>query len=297
MQTTIDTVKLAFLAKPDARKPGVTVPAPVAYLRIRPGVKLNGPGGTPPNVAPAQKSGPPSPGGPPLKNSDRRILPGWKRAMDILIVMAFLPLITLVGLAVALIIKCGSPGPILFCQNRVGYRGRTFKFYKFRTMRVAAGENSHRQYTRELMNANVPMTKLDVWHDSRIVPFGGVLRACGLDELPQLINVLLGDMTIVGPRPCIPYEFDLYTPEQLRRFEAVPGLTGLWQVNGKNRTTFRRMIELDVEYLDRRSLWLDLKIIARTLPALWQQCLDAHARKSSSPPVAYDALAAAADHL
>src|SRR5215475_14659707 len=104
------------------------------------------------------------------------------------------------------------------------------------------------------------MVKLDAQSDPRLVPFGTVLRASGLDELPQLFNVLRGEMSIVGPRPCIPYEYELYQPAQRARFDAVPGLTGLWQVSGKNRTTFEEMVRLDIEYSQNLTLWSDLKI-------------------------------------
>ena len=126
------------------------------------------------------------------------------------------------------------------------------------------------------------MTKLDAKRDPRLIPLGAILRATGLDELPQILNVLRGDMSLVGPRPCIPYEYELFQPWQRQRTNAVPGLTGLWQVSGKNRTTFNEMIAYDIEYTKRRSLWLDLKIIARTLPALWEQCMDTQAAKSSN---------------
>jgi lipopolysaccharide/colanic/teichoic acid biosynthesis glycosyltransferase len=101
-----------------------------------------------------------------------------------------------------------------------------------------------------------------------------LLRASGLDELPQLINVLRGEMSVVGPRPCIRYEYELYEPWQRARFNAVPGLTGLWQVSGKNRTTFEEMVRLDIEYAQHRTLWMDLKIILKTLPAIWGQYCD-----------------------
>ena len=123
------------------------------------------------------------------------------------------------------------------------------------------------------------MTKLDARKDPRLVPLGSLLRVTGLDELPQIINVLRGEMSLVGPRPCIPYEYEAYQPWQRRRFDAVPGLTGLWQVSGKNRTTFNEMIRLDIAYSERLNLWLDLQIILKTLPALWQQCLDSRAQK------------------
>jgi lipopolysaccharide/colanic/teichoic acid biosynthesis glycosyltransferase len=194
--------------------------------------------------------------------------------LDFTIMVTLLPGLLLLGGVVALVLCCGSPGPVLFRQRRVGCRGREFTCYKFRTMRVDADTTSHRGHTTQLINSDAPMTKLDARRDPRLIPFGAALRATGLDELPQLINVLRGEMSIVGPRPCLPYEYDLYEPWQRRRLEAVPGLTGLWQVSGKNRTTFSQMVRLDIEYAERASLWLDLKILLMTLPALWRQCLD-----------------------
>jgi lipopolysaccharide/colanic/teichoic acid biosynthesis glycosyltransferase len=115
-----------------------------------------------------------------------------------------------------------------------------------------------------------------------MIPCGSLLRVTGLDELPQIINVLRGEMSLVGPRPCIPYECDAYEPWHWQRFHAVPGLTGLWQVSGKNRTTFDEMVRLDIEYSQRLSLWLDLKIIFKTIPALWGQYCDLRAAKSQA---------------
>jgi lipopolysaccharide/colanic/teichoic acid biosynthesis glycosyltransferase len=118
------------------------------------------------------------------------------------------------------------------------------------------------------------MQKMDGRRDPRLVPGGWFVRASGLDELPQIVNVLRGEMSLVGPRPCVAYEFDQYTTEQKQRCEALPGLTGLWQVSGKNRTTFETMIQLDISYKRQCSLWLDLKIIGLTIPALIGQVLD-----------------------
>jgi len=203
-----------------------------------------------------------------------RGLPAWKRTLDFIVILLFFPAVLFVGAVVALIVRCGSRGPVFFHQKRVGYKGREFTCYKFRTMKVNADTAKHRDHTRQLINSQAPMVKLDASRDPRLAPLGAFLRATGLDELPQLINVLKGEMSIVGPRPCIPYEYELYEPWQRRRFDAVPGLTGLWQVSGKNRTTFNQMIRLDIEYSERSSLWLDLKIILKTLPALWTQCAE-----------------------
>jgi lipopolysaccharide/colanic/teichoic acid biosynthesis glycosyltransferase len=201
-------------------------------------------------------------------------LPMWKRLLDLGVLLLLAPAVAATGMVVSLVIKLGSAGPVFFRQRRVGYKGSQFTCFKFRTMRANAEVASHREHTRRLMSESVPLTKLDAGRDPRLVPLGAGLRASGLDELPQLLNVLRGEMSIVGPRPCIPYEYELYQPAQRARFDSVPGLTGLWQVSGKNRTTFEEMIQLDVEYSKRLSLWLDLKIILKTLPALWVQCCD-----------------------
>jgi exopolysaccharide production protein ExoY len=206
-------------------------------------------------------------------------LPVWKRMLDLLFLLAMSPGLIILGAGVAVLVFCGSRGPVFFRQRRVGYKGREFTCYKFRTMREDAEVATHRDHFRQLMESDVPMTKLDARSDPRLVPMGAALRATGLDELPQLINIVRGEMSLVGPRPCIPYEYEHYQPWQRRRFDAVPGLTGLWQVSGKNRTTFNEMIRLDIEYSERKSLWLDLKIILKTLPALWQQCMDSRAQK------------------
>ena len=126
------------------------------------------------------------------------------------------------------------------------------------------------------------MTKLDNRGDSRLIPFGAILRASGLDELPQLINVLRGDMSIVGPRPCTPYESEEYQAWHRERFDSLPGLTGLWQVSGKNRTTFNEMMRLDIRYVRSKSLWMDFKIIVLTFPTLLQQIWESKKPKSGS---------------
>ena len=206
-------------------------------------------------------------------------VPLWKRVLDLALILMALPALVIVGGFVGLVILVGSRGPVLFRQRRVGHRGSEFVCYKFRTMHVNAETESHKGHTTQLIKSGGAMTKLDTTKDPRLIPLGKILRASGLDELPQFINVLRGEMSIVGPRPCIPYEFELYEPWQRRRFDAVPGLTGLWQVSGKNRTTFNQMINLDIEYSRRQSLWLDIKIILKTLPALWQQCQEARSLK------------------
>jgi lipopolysaccharide/colanic/teichoic acid biosynthesis glycosyltransferase len=208
-------------------------------------------------------------------------LPVWKRSLDISLCCLTLPLLALVTLGVAVLVRTTAPGPLFFRQERVGYLGRRFRLYKFRTMHVGADISGHQTHFEHLVSTQAPMLKLDATGDSRLIPGGWLLRATGLDELPQIINVLRGDMSVVGPRPCIPYEYESYGPEQRRRFQCTPGLTGLWQVSGKNRTTFDRMIELDVAYSSQRSLWLDLKIIALTPAAILSQLGDTHRARRS----------------
>jgi lipopolysaccharide/colanic/teichoic acid biosynthesis glycosyltransferase len=138
-------------------------------------------------------------------------------------------------------------------------------------MYVGADTKVHQTYFAELMGSPQPMTKLDSHGDTRLIPCGRVIRAAGLDELPQLINVVLGDMSIIGPRPCLPSEYVQYIPWQRARFNATPGLTGLWQVSGKNNTTFAEMIRLDIEYSNTLSPFRDGKILLMTLPAILTQ--------------------------
>lgn len=201
-------------------------------------------------------------------------LPNWKRALDFVALLATSPVWLPAGCLVALAVRMGSRGPLFFQQQRIGYRGRPFICFKFRTMQVNAEQTSHQQHFNHLVRSSAPMTKLDAADDRRMIPGGNWIRACGLDELPQLINIFRGEMSLVGPRPCIHYEYEMYEPEHRRRCDAPPGLTGLWQVSGKNRTTFAQMVELDVEYARRMNLWLDLSILLRTAPAILQQLGD-----------------------
>src|SRR5580704_8690162 len=174
------------------------------------------------------------------------IIPRWKRVLDIMLIILALPVVMPVMICIALIIRVVSEGPILFRQERIGYLGRRFMCFKFRTMVAGNDTSSHKGHLATLMSSNKPMEKMDTKGDPRIIPFGVPLRASGLDELPQLINVLRGDMSLVGPRPCVPYEYEEYQSWQKERFKTVPGLTGLWQVSGKNNTTFDEMIHLDL---------------------------------------------------
>ena len=168
-----------------------------------------------------------------MNNTENCPLPRWKRVLDIAVIVLALPVILPLAVLICIIIRTVSTGPILFQQERLGYRGRGFMCLKFRTMRCGAETVTHQGHLQQLMEADVPMTKMDVAGDSRIIPFGRWLRSSGLDELPQLLNVLKGEMSLVGPRPCLAYEAAKYLPWQRERFNAAPGLTGLWQVSGK----------------------------------------------------------------
>jgi len=218
-----------------------------------------------------------------MKNSESNCLPGWKRTLDMVAILMAVPFLLPLALVIGIIIRTVSTGPVLFKQERVGCRGRRFMCLKFRTMFCGAEPAAHQGHLQQLMNSDVPMTKMDARGDSRIIPFGKLLRSSGLDELPQLVNVLKGEMSLVGPRPCLPYEAEKYLAWQRERFDAAPGLTGLWQVSGKNRTTFTKMIQLDIEYSRTKNLLLDLKIIFRTIPALLVQMWDVRQLRKTLP--------------
>jgi lipopolysaccharide/colanic/teichoic acid biosynthesis glycosyltransferase len=218
--------------------------------------------------------------------ADNREIPPWKRALDITLVLLALPVLVPVMVFIAVLIALVSDGPVLFRQERVGYRGRRFRCFKFRTMVVGDNTAVHQGHLQQLMSSNRPMVKMDAQGDPRIIPCGVPLRSSGLDELPQIINVLRGDMSLVGPRPCVPYEYEKYLPWQKERFNTLPGLTGLWQVSGKNKTTFEEMIQLDIRYVRTKSLWLDLAIVFKTIPALVVQMIEVRRDRKSLVRVA-----------
>ena len=211
-------------------------------------------------------------------------VPLWKRLLDISCVLIALPIMLPLLVLIAVFIKVSSKGPVLFKQERVGLFGRRFIIFKFRTMIAGTDTTVHEAHVASLIESNGPMTKLDANGDTRLIPFGKVLRAAGLDELPQLFNVLRGEMSLVGPRPCLPSEYIKYLPWQRERFHTPPGLTGLWQVSGKNRTTFNQMIAFDIQYVRMRSLWVDLKIILKTIPALMVEVRNIQRPRSQITP-------------
>jgi lipopolysaccharide/colanic/teichoic acid biosynthesis glycosyltransferase len=209
-------------------------------------------------------------------------IPSWKRILDIACIILSMPFWLPIMIALAIWIKLASPGPIFFRQERVGHQRKRFMILKFRTMKVNVETQTHEHYLEQLIHANRPMTKLDSAGDPRIIPGGRILRATGLDELPQLFNVLRGEMSLVGPRPCTPHEFGRYQKWQQARVDAPPGLTGYWQVNGKNKTTFTEMIDMDIHYTKKMSLGLDLAIMVKTFPALLAQVIETRMRPRGS---------------
>ncbi len=197
--------------------------------------------------------------------NDSKVYLLLKRAIDIIGSFLGIVISLPIMLAVAILIKLEDPkGPILFSQERNGVYPKTFRMYKFRSMYVDAEER-----LQELMHLNEqsgPAFKIK--NDPRITKVGKFIRKTSLDELPQLLNILKGDMSIVGPRPAIPREVALYNEHQIQRLMVKPGLTCIWQVSGRNNIGFDDWVELDIEYIKTRNLWLDIKLILKTIPAL-----------------------------
>jgi len=195
-----------------------------------------------------------------------------KRLVDLVLagigLLVISPLLAVIWLAV----RRTSPGPAIFRQERLGLDKQPFTMYKFRSMTVGNSDAIHRAYVSQMLTTDGTAServnglfKLD--GDPRVTPLGAWLRKTSLDELPQLVNVVKGEMSLVGPRPVLAWEAELFKPEAMARFRTRPGLTGLWQVSGRNLLTMPQALALDVEYVRRQSLWLDLSILARTLPA------------------------------
>lgn len=200
-------------------------------------------------------------------------LPAWKRILDLVIGLTALVLLSPLMLIVAALIRTTSPGPVLFSQSRVGHGGRPFKMLKFRTMICALPtqqqeDRVQRQvYYSELIAGAQPDPDTGLFRtkqDPRVTKIGEFLRLLSIDELPQLVNVIRGEMSLVGPRPALQWEAEMLTADQRRRHAVPPGMTGLWQVSGRNRISSLDMIKIDLRYVERLSLWLDLWILART---------------------------------
>lgn len=207
------------------------------------------------------------------RNDTRRGARLFKRSIDIVGSLLLLAVFSPVLLVIALLVRSSSEGPILFRQRRIGQFGLAFTFLKFRSMYTNNDPRIHREYVASLIKGRAELKqtgegKAGVYkltNDPRVTPLGRFLRKTSLDELPQLFNVLTGNMSLVGPRPPVPYEYENYDTWHRRRvFEVKPGITGLWQVTGRSRTTFEEMVRLDLNYAKAWSIWLDLKILLRT---------------------------------
>jgi exopolysaccharide biosynthesis polyprenyl glycosylphosphotransferase len=209
----------------------------------------------------------------PLSNTARIA----KRGSDLIIAALALAVLSPLWLLIALLIKLDSRGPVFYKQERVGMDGRVFLFYKFRTMRAGTDDSKHREFQRRYISGQPDSNQGDdqrpaykLRADDRVTRLGQVLRRMSIDELPQLFNVLRGDMSVVGPRPPIPYEVESYELWHRKRLDMKPGITGLWQVSGRNRLPFDEMVRMDLYYIENWSLLLDVKIILQTLPVMWR---------------------------
>ena len=188
-----------------------------------------------------------------------------KRLMDIVLSAVGMLLLSPVYLAIAAAVKLSSPGPVFFVQTRVGRYGRYFKFYKFRSMRQDAEAQKAALMTRNESKDGVIFKMKD---DPRITKVGRFLRRTSLDELPQLWNVFIGDMSLVGPRPPVPSEVEKYTLEDRKRLDVIPGITCLWQINGRSEIPFNEQVRLDKEYILAPGIWKDVVILLKTIPAI-----------------------------
>jgi len=197
-----------------------------------------------------------------------------KRLFDIAFVLFIAPLVLLIGVIIALLIRLDSKGPIFFRQKRVGQNGEEFEMLKFRSMYPDSSDQRHRESIAKYMSGEkvnegtTTALSYKLVNDDRITRVGQIIRRLSLDELPQFWNVLRGEMTLVGPRPPVPYEVEQYSSHDWLRLSGKPGLTGTWQVYGRSRVTFHEMVEMDIDYLQHPSFWVDLKLIALTIPVI-----------------------------
>ena len=203
----------------------------------------------------------------------------FKRAFDLLATSLMLVVASPVMLVIALLIKQTSPGPVLFAQERLGKDGKPFRFYKFRSMEHNSDDAIHRQFVAMFIggeddgftDTNPGDHVFKMKRDPRVTGIGAMLRRTSLDELPQLFNILMGEMSLVGPRPPIAYEIENYQPWHMERLKAVPGLTGLWQVSGRSTVSFEEMVPLDIRYINNWSPWQDFRILLNTIPVVFQR--------------------------
>jgi undecaprenyl-phosphate galactose phosphotransferase len=192
-----------------------------------------------------------------------------KRLMDILLSAFALIFVSPLMILIAAIIKLTSPGPIFFKQKRIGFYGKEFEIYKFRSMKIIDGEDEERkEQMLKFLTDKSGEIKTKVVNDSRITWIGKLIRKTSLDELPQLFNVIKGDMSLVGPRPCLPYEYEHYPEWQKRRVSVLPGCTGVWQVWGRSAVSYKDSVVLDLYYINNMSPWFDLQLLFQTIPVM-----------------------------
>jgi exopolysaccharide biosynthesis polyprenyl glycosylphosphotransferase len=214
-------------------------------------------------------------GGIPVIDLGQPGIRGWqrtlKRAFDVTAVAISLPLLSPLFLVIMILIKLDSKGPVLYKQERIGENGRVFTMYKFRSMQVDADPSIHKEHVTRLIQHNLLPEQLGTQNhslkldsDPRVTRIGKTIRKTSIDELPQLFNVLRGEMSLVGPRPPLVYEAELYQDWHKRRFEVLPGITGLWQVKGRNQVSFDEMVRMDLDYIQNQSIWLDIKVLLQT---------------------------------
>lgn len=195
----------------------------------------------------------------------------WTRPLDLVVGAAATLVLSPVIACLAIIVRLDSPGPVFFRQERLGLDGRPFRIWKFRSMHHNNNDSHHRVAASAWFAAQPTDGGYKSRRDPRITRVGNIIRKTSLDELPQLFNVLTGEMSLVGPRPGIAYELDHYLPWYFERQRVKPGMTGLWQVSGRASLSAEAMMALDVRYVRERSLWLDIKILVLTVPAvLWR---------------------------
>jgi exopolysaccharide biosynthesis polyprenyl glycosylphosphotransferase len=203
------------------------------------------------------------------QNYDNALFSAYKRVVDIVLTIIGGVLLAIPFLIIAAAIKLTSKGPVFFSHTRIGKDCKPFEFYKFRTMRVGTDDTVHREFVSEFIQAEGSTKGVrKITDDPRVTPIGKFLRKTSLDELPQLFNVLRGEMSLVGPRPCMPYELEQYQQWHRRRLSVIPGCTGLWQVAGRSAVDFNDMVILDLFYIDNMSPLLDLRIMFKTLPVM-----------------------------
>lgn len=206
-----------------------------------------------------------------LEKGPKNKVPVEKRIMDMIVALGLILAFSPIFILAAILIKMTSRGPVIFKQTRLGLNGQPFQILKFRTMRTDMEDDIHRAFMKKVIEKQKASGVNQVFkmkNDPRVTLIGRILRKTSLDELPQLFNVLKGEMSMIGPRPPLAYEVECYKRWQLERLTGLPGITGLWQVSGRNHTDFETMVKQDIEYIRNRNLGMDIEILLKTVPAM-----------------------------